>query len=151
MFIKNLFDAESYHEIVNRINNLTPESQQCWGKMTVSQMLAHCSKGFTSLFREKATKRSLIGRLIGWSVKSKMYNETSWTKNLPTSPYFIVNDDRDFNNEKKELETLNAKFYQTGRLGIGDKVHPFFGKLTAEQWGKMMWKHLDHHLNQFGV
>jgi hypothetical protein len=30
-------------------------------------------------------------------------------------------------------------------------VHPMFGKMTADQWGRSMWKHLDHHLRQFGV
>jgi hypothetical protein len=26
-----------------------------------------------------------------------------------------------------------------------------FGKLTASEWNIMMYKHLDHHLTQFGV
>ncbi|MBL0146112.1 MAG: DUF1569 domain-containing protein [Chitinophagaceae bacterium] len=34
---------------------------------------------------------------------------------------------------------------------IEKKVHPFFGKFTGDQWGKFMYKHLDHHLQQFGV
>jgi hypothetical protein len=29
--------------------------------------------------------------------------------------------------------------------------HPFFGPMTAEEWGIISYKHLDHHLKQFGV
>jgi len=25
------------------------------------------------------------------------------------------------------------------------------GRLKGEEWGRMMWKHLDHHLRQFGA
>ncbi|MEP6513238.1 MAG: DUF1569 domain-containing protein [Parafilimonas sp.] len=27
--------------------------------------------------------------------------------------------------------------------------HPFFGKLKAEEWRTLTYKHLDHHLRQF--
>jgi len=29
--------------------------------------------------------------------------------------------------------------------------HPFWGKMTYKDWNKLMWKHIDHHLKQFGV
>ena len=29
--------------------------------------------------------------------------------------------------------------------------HPLFGPLTRAQWGQLAWKHLDHHLRQFGA
>ncbi|MFD1127776.1 DUF1569 domain-containing protein [Paenibacillus provencensis] len=28
--------------------------------------------------------------------------------------------------------------------------HPFFGKLTSEEWSIGLYKHLDHHLKEFG-
>jgi hypothetical protein len=31
----------------------------------------------------------------------------------------------------------------------GCLVHPFFGKLTAEQAGRIAYKRIDHHLSQF--
>ena len=29
--------------------------------------------------------------------------------------------------------------------------HPVFGPLTHQQWGIFVWRHVDHHLRQFGV
>jgi len=27
----------------------------------------------------------------------------------------------------------------------------FFGKLSGKEWGELMYKHIDHHLRQFGA
>ncbi len=29
--------------------------------------------------------------------------------------------------------------------------HPVFGRLSVDDWGRLSWKHLDHHLRQFGL
>jgi hypothetical protein len=29
--------------------------------------------------------------------------------------------------------------------------HFIFGAMTMEQWNALQWKHIDHHLRQFGV
>ncbi|TBR18639.1 MAG: DUF1569 domain-containing protein [Chitinophagaceae bacterium] len=149
--MKNLFDTETYQETNTRINNLSADSKGQWGKMSVGQMLAHLQIGFKILLKGKPVRRLLLGRLIGWMVKKIMYNDAPWKNSLPTSPIFIIKDERKFEEEKKQLLDLIEKFYQAGSFGIGDKIHPFFGKFTAEQWGKTMWKHIDHHLRQFGV
>lgn len=30
-------------------------------------------------------------------------------------------------------------------------AHPAFGPLSGREWDVLSWKHLDHHLRQFGV
>lgn len=151
MEVKSLFDKATFEEIIARMNQLNSSSQRMWGKMTVSQMLAHCKEAFKVPLSSKPIRRSPVGILFGWMFKSKLYNETPWAKNLPTAPNFIIKDDRNFEVEKNDLLSMVSNFYQRGALGIGDRVHPMFGQLTASQWGKSMWKHLDHHLKQFGV
>jgi len=149
--MKNLFDKDSYGEISRRINSLTPASQRLWGKMEVAQMLAHCKEAFKVPLSDKKIPRMFIGYLLGWMMRSKLYNETPWGKNLPTAPNFLIKDGRDFNTEKNGLMELITKFNRLGPGNVGKFPHPFFGKLTQEQWGKSMYKHLDHHLSQFGV
>ena len=149
--MKNLFDKDSYEEIIRRINTLTPASQRLWGKMEVAQMLAHCKEAFKVPLSDKKIPRMFIGYLLGWMMRSKLYNETPWGKNLPTAPNFLIKDERDFNTEKNGLLELITKFNRLGAGNVGKFPHPFFGKLTQEQWGKSMYKHLDHHLSQFGV
>ena len=151
MEVKNLFDSIAYNEILDRLYKLSPDSQRLWGKMHVAQMLAHCKQAFKVPLTDKPIPRMFIGLLLGWMVKSKLYNETPWKQGLPTSPDFIVKDQRDFDTEKNALVELVNKFHTTGPEGVGKYPHPFFVKFTKEPWGKMMWKHLDHHLRQFGA
>ncbi len=149
--MQSLFDTVTYNGIVERINKLTPTSEKGWGKMNVSQMLAHCKAAFSVPLSEKPMPRSMLGLLLGWAFKSKLYNESPWKQNLPTSPDFIVKDERNFEKEKRELTDLINKFYTKGPEQVGRFPHPMFGRFTSTQWGQAMYKHLDHHLKQFGV
>jgi len=149
--MQSLFDSDTHQGIVDRMNQLTPTSQAQWGKMNVAQMLAHCNAAFSVPLSDQPMPRILLGRLIGWAFKSKLYNNAPWSKNLPTSPAFIVKGDRDFNQEKQALMQLVDTFYKKGPNEVGKYPHPMFGSFTPAQWGQSMYKHLDHHLQQFGV
>jgi hypothetical protein len=149
--MKSLFEQSTLTEITNRLNQLTPETKGLWGKMTVAQMLAHLKEAFKVPLSETPLPRMFMGRLVGWMMKGLLHNNTPWKKSMPTAPEFVIKDDRNMADERKQLMNLIVQFHQKNAVGIGDKVHPFFGKLTAEQWGKSMYKHLNHHLTQFGV
>lgn len=149
--MKNLFDKEAFEEITARMNKLTPQTQRQWGKMNAAQMMTHCKEAFRVPLSDTAMPRMFIGRLLGWIFKNKMYDDTPWKQNLPTAPQFIIKDNRDFEKEKRELLSLINKFHVSNPAVIEKIVHPMFGKFTGEQWGKNMYKHLDHHLMQFGV
>lgn len=149
--MKNLFDKETYTEIRNRLDALTPQTQRLWGKMDVAQMLAHCKEAFKVPLSDKKMPRMFLGLLIGWIFKKKLYNESPWKRNLPTAPNFIIKGDRNFEAEKKELVGMIDQFYNGGPEKVGRFPHPMFGSFTPAQWGMSMYKHLDHHLQQFGV
>ncbi|MEP7163124.1 MAG: DUF1569 domain-containing protein [Ferruginibacter sp.] len=149
--MQSLFDTAAYNEVTNRMNKLSAQSAAQWGRMNVSQMLAHCKVAFMVPLSEKKLSRMFVGRIIGPLIKSKLYNESPWKQNLPTAPNFIIKDERNFEQEKKELLELINKFHKAGTTGISKYPHPFFGKFTPEQWGMSMYKHLDHHLRQFAV
>lgn len=149
--MKNLFDKDTYKEVTSRLDSLTPQTAGQWGKMNVSQMLAHCKEAFKVPLSNKKMPRSILGLLVGWMIKRKLYNEEPWKKNLPTAPNFIIKDSREFEKEKKELMELIDLFHNGGPGKVGKFPHPMFGTYTSEQWGKSMYKHLDHHLRQFGA
>lgn len=149
--MKNLFDKDTYAEITSRLNSLSLNSQRQWGKMNVAQMLAHCKETFKVPLSDKKMPRSVIGLLLGWVFKKKLHNDEPWKKNLPTAPNFIIKDERDFEKEKQELADLVNQFYNRGPLNVGRFPHPMFGSFTAVEWGKSMYKHLDHHLKQFNA
>jgi Protein of unknown function (DUF1569) len=148
MEVKNLFDYATKVEIINRINKLSPGSQPVWGKMNVAQMLAHCQVPMGVATGKHQLKSNFLLSLIGPFFKSKLFENKPFKHNLPTDKSFIVANPGEFEKEKQQLiDRIND--FSEGNMS-GDK-HPFFGKLTNEEWSKGTWKHLDHHLQQFGV
>lgn len=78
-------------------------------------------------------------------------NETPYKQNLQTAPRFVIKDDKDFNNEKNRLINFILKTQQLGESYFDNKEYPSFGVLTKSEWNNMFYKHLDHHLKQFGA
>jgi Protein of unknown function (DUF1569) len=149
MEIKNLFEPSVKQDIIDRINKLTPQSQRKWGKMDVAQMLCHVQAPMSVAFGNTTVKGSWLMRQILPLFKSSLYNEKPWKQGLPTDKTFITTGlQKDFETEKKIVLDMLNRFTEASMTN--DK-HPIFGRLTKEQWSKATWKHLDHHLKQFGV
>ena len=151
--MQNVFDAKDAQEYINRINNLTPETQRKWGKMSVDQVLAHLNVAYDLTFTpEKFPKPSFIAKfLLSKFVKPKITNEIPYKQSLPTSPVFIIADERNYEEEKAKLIGNIQRVQQLGREAFEGKENINFGKMTAQCWNNMFAKHLNHHLEQFGV
>ena len=149
--MKSLFDDVDNKEMITRINNLSANAKAGWGKMSVDQMLVHAQRPLLVEFGELKLKRTFTGCLFGGMAKKKLTSDEPWKKNLPTDKSFIVTDHCSFEIEKKNLIALVQRFGQGGPDKITNEPHPFFGKLATQEWDALMWKHLDHHLTQFGV
>ena len=148
--MKNLFHPEALQEITSRINQLRPESERKWGKMGPAQMLAHCAQAMQTSVGSAKPKRMFISYLAGPFLRKLTVNQKRFQKNLPTDPNFLINDQRDFETEKARLLGLINQFISNGPAKVPAHPHPLFGKLNADQWGGLAYKHLDHHLRQFG-
>lgn len=149
--MRNLFQPDALAEILQRINKLTPSSQRQWGKMDVAQMLAHCSSTLEVAIGKKNLPRLFIGRILAPFMKSNAYNDKPIPKNSPTDKSFIIADPKDFEKEKSRLISLVKEFANGGEGKVTTHPHSFFGRLTPVQWSQSTYKHLDHHLTQFGV
>lgn len=149
--MESLFDTNENKLIIERIEMLLPDSKAVWGKMTVSQMLAHSQVPLHVATGKLKLKRNLIGILFGKMAKNSLMKPKPFSKNLPTAPEFIVKKDKIFDTEKAKLIELLSSFLKAGPSSITKEPHPFFGVMTAHEWDKLQWKHIDHHLRQFGV
>jgi len=151
--MKNLFDMAVAHQVKARLGKLEPQTERRWGKMTAAQMLAHCSVSMQWAVGELVPEKGpLPTRWIGRLVKPMIFrNEDPLRKNSPTAKSLIVADQRDFGKERERLSRLIDKLAAGGAAGCTRNPHSFFGKLTPEEWAVLMYKHLDHHLRQFGV
>jgi len=148
MEVKNLFDDAVKQELVKRIHSLTAQSNAQWGKMNVTQMLAHCQMPLGVATGKHKLKRNFFLSFIGPLFKKQLYNNVPFKRSLPTDRSFIITNPKDFETEKQRLIDMLNSFSKDTMSG---EPHPFFGKMTKEEWSKGTWKHLDHHLQQFGV
>lgn len=151
--MQDVFNAQEAQNYIDRINNLTPFSTGNWGKMTVDQMLAHCNVTYEMVYEPQKHKApgGIAKFILKAFVKPKVVGEKSYPKNSPTSPQFIVTKPQDFILEKKRLIGFIQKTQQMGREAFDGKESFSFGKLKAQEWNNMFAKHLNHHLEQFGV
>ena len=151
--MKNLFDATVANQVKNRLEKLEPQSERRWGRMTVAQMLAHCSVSMQWAVGEVVPEKlALPARLMGRLVKPMVFrNDDPMRRNSPTANSLIVAGERDLSKERDRLSGLIYKFEAGGAAGCTSNPHSFFGKMTPEEWATLMYKHLNHHLRQFGV
>jgi hypothetical protein len=149
--MKSLFNPADNQEIIDRINKLTPETLPDWGKMNVAEMLAHAQQPMKVALGELIIKPSVFGKFFGRFIKNGLLNDEPFKKGLPTAKEFLTPHHGKFEEEKNSLIALIQKFKNGGPDGISKDPHPFFGKMTGDEWDVFQWKHLDHHLRQFGV
>ena len=150
--MKNLFEAARADEVKERIACLRPDNERQWGRMTAAQAVAHCTAGFEMALGERLPPRLLIGRIIGGILKPKVFgNDEPMRRNSPTVPGLVMNDDRNLETERERLYEMIDRFAAAGPTGCSKHPHSFFGRLTPEEWATLMYKHLDHHLRQFGA
>ena len=150
--MKNLFEAGRADEVKERLAQLRPDNQRLWGTMSSAQAVEHCARGMELALGDARPPRILVGRLIGWVVKPLVLgNDEPMRKNSPTAPSLIVQGERDLDAERERLCGLIDRFAAAGPAGCTTHPHSFFGRMTPEEWSMLMYKHLDHHLRQFGV
>jgi hypothetical protein len=149
--MRNLFQPEAVDEVIARVDKLQPATQRQWGKMDVAQMMAHCSAALDMARGQINPSRILIGRLIGSFVKPIYTNEKPFSRSSPTDKALIVSDQRDFVREQERLKLCLRQFHEGGEEKCTRHPHPFFGGLAPQDWSRGMYKHMDHHLRQFGV
>jgi len=150
--MKTLFDTACIEELQYRLARLQPGSARQWGKMSSAQMLAHCTKGLEMAAGEIRPPRALVGRIIGRVVKrAVLRDDKPMYRNSPTAKELVMEGDCNFAVDQARLSRLIGSVAAAGPAGCTSHPHTFFGPLTPDEWGILMYKHLDHHLRQFGV
>lgn len=153
--MKNLFDSRWVQDTKQRVERLRPESDRQWGSMNPAATLAHCTSGIEMAMGVIRPKRApLPASIIGTLIKPLVFNnDKPMRRNSPSSPELFSTDPVpfDFQHERSRLLAAIDNFAAQGTAGCTQYPHPFFGPLKPQQWAILMYKHLDHHLRQFGV
>jgi hypothetical protein len=149
----SLFDENKCGEIVRRINELNPESQALWGKMSVNQMLCHLADALKMATSERAVadKSNFAARTI---LKPLVLYVLPIPKNVPTAKELDQSQGgtppTDFATDKKDLLACIEKMCALEE-DFAWAPHAKFGRMNRREWGLLAHKHIDHHLKQFGL
>ena len=144
--MRTLLQTDDLEFILTRLNSLSGSEVRLWGTMTESQMLLHCRKQIEMALGKILTK-PLYPRPMQWLSKITFGYYIPWPKNLITAPEMVTKDECEFQIELEKLQEILSEFIEIEQF----HPHPIFGKLTKEDWGLIIYKHLDHHLRQFGA
>jgi Protein of unknown function (DUF1569) len=150
--MKTLFDRTTNDIIISRIQKLTPSSKAKWGKMDAAKMLAHLDLSFRANFGEMILNRDLLLSTIFKPIARKiLLGKKPFLKNMPTDKKLIPKGPVDFFTEQQKVIEMIRKYATSGPEIISKNPHNILGNITPEQSAFISYKHLDHHLRQFGI
>ena len=148
---KNLLNPDDKKFILSRIDKLAPNARPLWGKMNVNQVLRHMNDGVRTALGEVrvTTKSNFFTRtLMRWAILGGVPPPKGKAKTFPEMDMVERGiNPADFTAEVRDLKS------SIDRLAI-DKTIPInakLGKFSREDWGRLHYVHMDHHLKQFGV
>ncbi len=147
--MKTIFDEEVRGELLSRLDRVTAGSRPRWGKMNAEQMLAHLVEAMRMALGEFNTRpKRMLTRYP--PLRQLFVYWLPWPKGAPTARELLPLDRREIEDSKRELARLvNVIAERPSEAAWPD--HPAFGKLSRRGWGVLGWRHIDHHLRQFGL
>jgi hypothetical protein len=146
-----MWNARAAQSIRARITRLAPECHAAWGRMTAPVVVCHLAE----------TLKLAIGELHVASMntpvrfpplKQLIVYWAPFPKNAPTAPEVIARAPGEWKADIAELQGLVDRLCARGAdVNAVWPVHPAFGRLSRRAWGVHVYRHIDHHLRQFGV
>jgi hypothetical protein len=152
MSLPNIFSAPIADAVIARIEKLMPNTNPQWGKMSAAQMLAHCNVIYEMSLEDIHKKPNVIVKFIlTLMVKNSVVSEKPYKHNSQTAPQLVIKEDKNFEEEKRRLIQYIQKVQTLGDKYFDMKESHSFGALSSSEWNNLYYKHLDHHLGQFGL
>ncbi|GAA4320994.1 DinB family protein [Flaviaesturariibacter amylovorans] len=148
--MQDLFDPADARRLLDRLTRLDARQRPLWGRMSAAQMLLHCQDPFDVYFGERKSRQSFAGLLFGRLAKKRFFSPEPWPPNLPGAEGPRLPGEPSFENERARLATQIYRFSESSLL-LHPPQHPFFGRLTAQEWSRFTYRHVDYHLRQFGA
>jgi len=147
---ETIFNPANFLAIYDRTVKIKPGAERQWGKMNVIQMLNHLKIATGSGINAYKLKdeSSFLSRVIIKFFVLRVLKRLPKNVNGPDGFKTEMNNTLDFKKEKEQVLNILKKAYTSSRESY---PHPLFGIMTRPQWGKLIYRHFDHHLRQFGL
>lgn len=151
--MKNLIKQKDCAEILVRLEKLQETNNAKWGKLRIHEVLPHLTDPIRCVLGEKDCV-PLDNPVLKGPIGKLMLRYLPWPKGAPTSKSFLpgtgLTDPVQFEKDKSQLVEIIHRFVNTPDQ-YQFKPNPVFGQLNKKDIGRLYWRHLDHHLKQFGV
>jgi hypothetical protein len=144
-----LWNEQDRQALDARLARLKPDAIPLWGSFDAPRMLCHVTDALRSATGEVAcTPKPSPLRFPVINTLVMFY--LPWPKSVPTAPELLARKPESWDTEVARCRAaMNALATrpQTGQWA----VHAAFGRLSGAQWGRLLYRHTDHHFKQFGV
>jgi len=145
---ETIFNPVNFRAIYDRMVVIKPDAQRQWGKMNLVQMLNHLKIATGSAIKVYSLKDegNFLWRTIIKFIVLRVLRRLPKSAKAPEGFKIEMNNELDFNTEKEKAITILKKAYSSTNETY---VHPMFGNMSREEWGRLVYRHFDHHLRQF--
>lgn len=148
-----LFDGEMRSRLEARVRALQPDSRRHWGRMSPHEAVCHLSDAFKMALGDKSAA-SLPGRFkpaVRFVALRLPFRWPRGIKTLPEAEQGLGGTAPiGFEHDRADLLALIARFCDASPEDFAS-THPMFGAMSTTEWGRWGYRHLDHHLRQFGL
>jgi hypothetical protein len=147
--MRTIWQDDARRELQDRLAKLTPNNRAQWGKMSAPEMVCHLSESMKMAIGDLpcASKNTPLRHP---PLKQLVVYIAPWPKGAPTAPELLARAPASWSNDLLELNALVDRF-AARRNASRWPEHPAFGKLSTRAWGRLVYRHIDHHLRQFGA
>ncbi len=147
----SLRDPAGRRSILARLASLTPEHPRMWGRMELVQLLPHLASGLRMALGERTVEGTLPRRIRGAVLRHLAIYLLPWPEGkIQSPPGAFSTPSLGWEQDRKTVVALIERFVTTPPDKLGT-VHPSFGRMRPRDWDVLQYRHLDHHLRQFGV
>ena len=148
--MKSIWDTVAQREVHDRLKMLSPDRRSRWGKMSAQQMVCHLGESLKMALGElKVARKNVPIRYP--PLKQLIVYVAPFPKNAPTAPELVVTTTPNaWTRDVHDLQVLLDRLVARGQDGSWPE-HPAFGRLSPRAWGVLVYRHMDHHLRQFGA
>ena len=136
--------------ICSRMQSLSDSSTARWGRMSLTEMLQHLRLSAQMTVGELTVASSNKRVFQVFPLKHLIMYVLPFPKGAPTAPELLPGTAAALEEERSALLTLLNQIGAGPREGAAP-AHPLFGPLSWREWAAATYKHVDHHLKQFGA
>lgn len=147
--MKSIWRDEDRRALNDRVGAVAWDGRAAWGKFTAPKMICHLADSLKMAMGDlPVAPKHLPIRYP--PLKQLIIYAAPFPKSAPTAPELLAREPREWSSDIADVQGLLARA-GSARTTDSWPEHPAFGKLSKRAWGVLIFRHMDHHLKQFGA